>query len=72
MAFRGRDPIRSKIVINNKIIEQKKTFNYLGCSLSYEGEKDVRTKVSKFLQITGIINQVLKPTNVQRQTRLRI
>jgi hypothetical protein len=72
MAFRGRDPIISKIVINNKIIEQINIFNYLGCSLSYETEKDITTKVSKFLQITGIISQVLKPSKVQRQTRLRI
>jgi hypothetical protein len=72
MAFRGRDPIRSKIVMNNKIIEQIHTFNYLGCSLSYEREKDVTTEVSKFLQITEITNKVLKPSEVQRQTRLRI
>jgi hypothetical protein len=41
MAFRGRDHIRSKIVINNKITEQVNTFNYLGCALSYEQEKYV-------------------------------
>jgi hypothetical protein len=72
MASRGRDPIRNKTVINNKITEQINTFNYLGCSLSYEREKDVTTKISKFLQIAGIINQVLKPSKVQRQTRLII
>jgi hypothetical protein len=54
------------------MIDQINTFNYLGCSLSYEREKDVTTKVSKFLQITGIINKVLKPSNVHWQTRLRI
>jgi hypothetical protein len=59
-------------VINNKIIEQINTFNYLGCSLSYEREKEVATKVPKFLKITGIIDQVLKPSKVQRQIRLRI
>jgi hypothetical protein len=59
-------------VISNKIIEHINTFNYLGCSLSYERAKDVTTKVSKFLQITGIINQVLNPSKLQRQTRLRI
>jgi hypothetical protein len=48
------------------------TFNYLGCSLLYKREKDVTTKVSKFLQITGIINQVPKTIKRQRQTRLRI
>jgi hypothetical protein len=30
MAFRGRDPVRTKIVIDNKIIEQVNSFNYLG------------------------------------------
>jgi hypothetical protein len=72
MTFRGRDPIRSKIVINNKIIEQVNTFNYLGCLLSYETEKDITSKFSKFLQITGIINQFLKPSKVQKQTSLKI
>ena len=28
MAFRGRDPVRTKIVIDNKIIEQVNSFNY--------------------------------------------
>jgi len=30
MAFKGRDPVRTKIVIDNKIIEQENLFNYLG------------------------------------------
>ena len=30
MAFRGRDPVRIKIVIDNKIIEEVNSFNYLG------------------------------------------
>jgi len=36
MAFKGRDPIRTKIVIDNKIIEQVNSFNYLGNMISYE------------------------------------
>jgi hypothetical protein len=60
-------------MINNKIIEQVNTFNYLGCLLSYETKKkDITSKLSKFLQITGIINQVLKRSKVQKQTRLKI
>jgi hypothetical protein len=39
MAFRGRDRTRSEIVINNKIIEQVNTLNYLGNLVSYEREK---------------------------------
>jgi hypothetical protein len=36
MAFKGRDPVRTKIVINNKIIEQVNSFDYLGIMISYE------------------------------------
>jgi hypothetical protein len=36
MAFKGRDPTRSKIVINNKIIKLVNTFHYLGNLISYE------------------------------------
>ena len=35
MAFRGRDSVRTIIVIDNKIIEQINSFNYLG-NISYE------------------------------------
>jgi hypothetical protein len=57
MAFKGRDPVRSKIVININIIEQINTFIYLGCCISYQNEKDVAVKISKSLQITRIINR---------------
>jgi len=29
MAFKGQDPVRTKILIGNKIIEQVNSFNYL-------------------------------------------
>ena len=35
MAFKGRDPARTKIVIGNKIIEQVNLFKYLGNVISY-------------------------------------
>jgi len=35
-----QDPVRSKIVISNNIIEQVNTFIYLGCSIAYQNEKD--------------------------------
>ena len=38
MAFRGRDPVGTKVVIDNKIIELVNLFNYLGNMISYEGE----------------------------------
>jgi len=72
MVFKGRDTVRSKIVINNNIIEQINTFSYPGCSISYQSEKDVTGKISKFLHITGIIDRILKSSQVQKYTRLKI
>jgi predicted oxidoreductase (fatty acid repression mutant protein) len=46
-------PTWSKICIINKILEQINTFNYVGCIVSYEGEKETPQKVSKFMQGTG-------------------
>ena len=48
MAFKGRDPVRTKIVRDNKIIEQVNLFNYLGNMISYEGELDIDNKLSFF------------------------
>jgi phage major head subunit gpT-like protein len=50
MAFLGQQPVHSKIVIENKILEQVNTFNYLGCHVSYEGEKDIQDIITKFLK----------------------
>jgi hypothetical protein len=50
MAFSGKDPVRSKICINNKMLEHVNIFNYLGCPLRYEGEKDMPSKTSKFVK----------------------
>jgi hypothetical protein len=36
MAFRDKEPKRSKIAIDNKSIEQVNTFNYLETSVPYE------------------------------------
>jgi hypothetical protein len=45
IAFKGRDPVRTKIVIDNKIVEQVYSFNYLGNMISYEKELDVDNKL---------------------------
>ena len=56
MAFKGRDPVRTKIVMDNKIIEQINLFNCLGNVISYEGELDIDNKLNNFLKITCIFN----------------
>jgi hypothetical protein len=72
MAFRGMEPIRSKICINNKALKQQNTFNYLGYNISYDGEKDLNIKAANFVKVLGIINQIFKLSLVSRHTRIRI
>ena len=50
MAFKGRDPVRTKIVINQKIMEQVNLFNYLGNMISYEGKLDIDNKLNNFFK----------------------
>ena len=59
MAFRGRDPVRTKIIIDNKIMEQVNSFNYLGNMISYEKELDIDNKLHNYLKITDILNMIL-------------
>jgi hypothetical protein len=61
MAFKGRDPVRNKIVTDNKIIEQVKSFKYLGNMISYERGLDIDNKLNHYLKITGILNNGFRP-----------
>jgi len=64
MTYKGRDPVRTKIVIDYRIIEQINLFNYLGNMISYEGELDNDNKLNKFLKIAGILNNVFRPQKI--------
>jgi len=72
MAFKGWDPVRNKIVIDNKIIEQVNLFNYLGNMISYEGELDIGNKRNNFLKITGILNDLFRPQKTLNKTRIKL
>jgi len=72
MSFKGRDPVRTKIVIDNKIIEQVNMFNCLGNMISYEKELDIDNKLHNYLKITGILNNVFKPQKTLKETRLKL
>ena len=69
MAFKGQDPVRTKIVIDNKIVEQVNSFNYLGNMISYEKEMDTDNKLHNYLKITGIINNVFRPQKTLKKTK---
>jgi hypothetical protein len=72
MAFRGQDPVRTKIVIDNKIIEQVNSLNYLGNMISYDKELDIDNKLQKKIKITGILNNVFKPQKSLKKTRIKL
>ena len=71
-AFKGRDPVRPKIaktVIDNKIIEQVNSFNYLGNMISYEKELDIDNKLHNYLKITAIVNNVFRPQKTPQENK---
>jgi hypothetical protein len=73
MAFKQWYQLESKIVMNNNnSIEQINMFSYLGCTVLYQNGNNITIKISKFLEITGIIDGTLKPSQVQKHTRLKI
>jgi hypothetical protein len=60
VAFKRRDAVRTKSVIDDKIIEQVNLFNYLG-NIFYEKELDIDNKLHNYLKITSILNNVFRP-----------
>jgi hypothetical protein len=72
MAFKGTEPIRSKIVIDNIILEQVNTFRYWAETFHNKKRKTYIPKSQIFLQILGLLNNTLKPNLVQRSTRLKL
>jgi len=71
-AFKGREPLRSKISIDNKIIEQIYSFNYLGNLISFEREVEVENKLNNYLKITNITNHMSRPQKTLKKTRIKL
>ena len=64
MAFKGKYPVKTKIVINNSTLEEVSHFKYLGCAVSYESEYDIREKINIFRNICGTVHR-----NLSNETR---
>jgi len=69
--FVGTDHLRTKIIINNKTLEQVSQFIYLGCSISYQFSNAVKLKLVKFLQLIGTIKKTIF-RKVRTETILKI
>jgi hypothetical protein len=72
MSFKGRDQIRSKVIIGNKIIEQVNYFNCSGSVISYENEVDIDNKLNKYLKITVITNNMFRPQKILQNNRTKL
>jgi endonuclease/exonuclease/phosphatase family metal-dependent hydrolase len=70
MAFRGKDPVRSKIVVQQNIVDQVSHFHYLGCEISFQRDKDASNKMHRFQHICGTIHRALK-NNATKETRIK-
>ena len=67
MAYKGRHPVRTKILIDNKVIEKVKLLNSLGNMTSYDIEMDIDNILLNYLKITGILNKVFRPQKPLRK-----
>lgn len=70
IAFKGKAPLRCKIVIDNQIIEQVTGFNYLGFHISYSSNEDINNKLNKFRSMCGTIRRHLGQKTL-RSTQLK-
>ena len=61
VAYKGQEPVRSKIVIDNKIIEQVNSFLYSENLKPYEEELDIENKLNNYSKTTGIVNNMFRP-----------
>jgi hypothetical protein len=48
MAFKGKYPVRTKIIIEDKTLEQVNHFKYVGYDITFLEETDTDTKIKKF------------------------
>ena len=57
--FLAQDPVRCKIIMDNKYLQQLKNFKYLCSEISYENEKYVPRQTSKVCSNTENFKQQL-------------
>jgi hypothetical protein len=55
MVMKGTEILCSETVVANHIIEQVKTFKYLGNTILISGKPDMENKINSFNKINGII-----------------
>ena len=51
MEFLRQDPVKFKIVVDNKCLQQVRNFKYLGCEICYENGKYIQRKLTKYWEL---------------------
>jgi hypothetical protein len=70
MTFQGKNHIRCKIMIDNKMTEQVSSFKYLGFNVSYCPKEDINIKLNKFQRMCETIQRILRQKTLQ-STKLK-
>jgi len=71
----ARDPIRCKLVVQDKIIEQVSEFKYLGMDLSsyHDPVKNLRSQINKASVMSGCLRQTICANEYMRKdSKIRI
>lgn len=67
--FQEKYPVRTKIIIENKIIEQVQYFNYLASYIAFNEDKDINFKLHRHKQICGTINKTSRHICTDKQMK---
>ena len=59
MVFKGKNPGRSKILLNGKILEQVSHLSYRRRDISFKFDKDTVGKVNRYQTIRGTTGRIL-------------
>jgi dihydroorotate dehydrogenase len=60
MAFTGKNTVKSKIIINDQILQQVTYFKYLVCNISCKHDHVTREKLQALQVMYSTLNRVLK------------
>jgi hypothetical protein len=55
MAFTGKNTVRSKVMINEQILEQVIHLKYLGCNMNYKYGNDIKEKLKASQVMCGTV-----------------
>ena len=64
IAFLRKDPVRRKIIVDNKCLQQEKNFKCVGCKISYENKKQIQQQLENFAQRVGNLKNIFRQTFV--------